>query len=72
MTGRDPQWEPEGSRLRAELDLTNIEPHRPRLVAGLTLETPVNEGNPLTEIVADPLALVREAVHQFEEADNPP
>ena len=70
MTGRDPHSEPEGSRLRVELALTDIEFPRPRLVAGLTLDTPVSEDSPLTAVIAEPLTLLREAVYQFIDADN--
>ena len=65
MTGKDPYCEPEESRLRAELDLTGIESPRPRLAVGLTFETPVREDSPLTAIASEPLALVQEAVRQF-------
>ena len=71
MTSKDPHSEPEDSRLGAKLELIGIECPRPRLVAGLTFETPVCEDSPLTAGVADPLALVREAVNWFKDADNP-
>ena len=70
MTGKDLHCEPEGSRLEAKLELNYTESPRPRLVADFTLATPVGEDNPLTALVADPLALVREAVRQYKDANN--
>ena len=64
---KDTSGEPEGSRLRATLDLTDIESHCPRLVAGLTFETPVGEESPAGSLLTEPLALVREAVRQFKD-----
>ena len=65
--GKDTSGEPDGSRLRATLDLTDIESPRPRLVAGLTFETPVGEESPAGSLLTEPLALVREAVRQFKD-----
>ena len=66
MTGEDFHREPEGSRLKIELDLTGIESAFPKTSINIGMETPVAEGGLLeplaTRSLAALAALVRENI----------